>query len=186
MPRPSHRVLAVAFVTVIAALPARLAASAPHHEAGFSAAPGCGVERWAVKTLQDRPRLLRRQPTTVAHLVSLPRPAHLPATRLPFERHIFRVIAAVTLVRPEEDGDLHLVLKRGTKHLIAETPNAPACTGRATAYRKRQMASARRLVRLCPRARVTGVAFFDFLHGQTGVAPNGIELHPVLGFACLS
>jgi hypothetical protein len=48
------------------------------------------------------------------------------------------------------------------------------------------MASARRLVRLCPRARVTGVAFFDFLHGQTGVAPNGIKLHPVLEFACLS
>jgi len=37
-----------------------------------------------------------------------------------------------------------------------------------------------------PAARVTGVAFFDFLHGQTGVAPNGIELDPVLGFACLS
>jgi len=27
---------------------------------------------------------------------------------------------------------------------------------------------------------VTGVGFFDFLHGQTGVAPNGIELHPLL------
>ena len=27
---------------------------------------------------------------------------------------------------------------------------------------------------------VTGVAFFDTLHGQEGVAPNGIELHPVL------
>ncbi len=27
---------------------------------------------------------------------------------------------------------------------------------------------------------VTGVGFFDFLHGQTGVAPNGIELHSVL------
>jgi hypothetical protein len=27
---------------------------------------------------------------------------------------------------------------------------------------------------------ITGVAFFDKLHGQTGVAPNGIELHPVL------
>ena len=27
---------------------------------------------------------------------------------------------------------------------------------------------------------VTGVGFFDILHGQTGVAPNGIELHSVL------
>jgi hypothetical protein len=28
--------------------------------------------------------------------------------------------------------------------------------------------------------RVTGVGFFDRIHGQMGVAPNGIELHPVL------
>jgi hypothetical protein len=28
---------------------------------------------------------------------------------------------------------------------------------------------------------VTGVGFFDFEHGQNGVAPNAIELHPVLG-----
>ncbi len=27
---------------------------------------------------------------------------------------------------------------------------------------------------------VEGVGFFDFLHGQTGVADNGVELHPVL------
>jgi len=27
---------------------------------------------------------------------------------------------------------------------------------------------------------VVGVGFFDILHGQTGVAPNAIELHPVL------
>jgi hypothetical protein len=32
-------------------------------------------------------------------------------------------------------------------------------------------------------ATITGVGFFDLLHGQTGVAPNGIELHPVLGFS---
>jgi hypothetical protein len=44
---------------------------------------------------------------------------------------------------------------------------------------------ASRGARLCRRARVTGVALFDFLHGQTGVARNGIELHPVLAFVCL-
>jgi len=47
------------------------------------------------------------------------------------------------------------------------------------------MGVARAVVRVCARAVVTGVAFFDFLHGQTGVAPNGIELHPILGFRCL-
>ena len=32
------------------------------------------------------------------------------------------------------------------------------------------------------RVRVRGVGFWDEVHGQTGVAPNGIELHPVLSF----
>jgi hypothetical protein len=27
--------------------------------------------------------------------------------------------------------------------------------------------------------------FFDYNHGQTGVAPNAIELHPILAFRCL-
>jgi hypothetical protein len=31
-------------------------------------------------------------------------------------------------------------------------------------------------------ATITGIGFFDIDHGQTGVAPNAIELHPVIGF----
>ena len=31
-----------------------------------------------------------------------------------------------------------------------------------------------------PLVRITGVGFFDYIHGERGVAPNGIELHPVL------
>jgi hypothetical protein len=27
---------------------------------------------------------------------------------------------------------------------------------------------------------LTGIGFFDFNHGQLGVAPNAIELHPVI------
>jgi hypothetical protein len=27
-----------------------------------------------------------------------------------------------------------------------------------------------------------GVRFFDFPHGQTGIADNAVELHPVFGF----
>jgi hypothetical protein len=30
---------------------------------------------------------------------------------------------------------------------------------------------------------VTGLGFFDFAHGQRGVAPNAIELHPVISIA---
>ena len=70
--------------------------------------------------------------------------------------------------------------------MIAEAPDAPVCTPRAAALRKRQMSVARRAIRSCTRAAVTGVAFFDFFHGQTGVAPNDIELHPILRFSCLN
>jgi micrococcal nuclease len=69
--------------------------------------------------------------------------------------------------------------------MITESP-APTCDTRAYPKRQAQMAAARQALRICSRARVTGVAFFDFDHGQTGVAPNAIELHPILGFRCLS
>jgi hypothetical protein len=107
-------------------------------------------------------------------------------TRLPFERHIFSVIATVALVRHEADQDLHLVLREQISQMIAEAPNAPFCAPKATALRKRQMRQARMRVRVCARARVVGVAFWDYFQHQTGVAPNAIELHPILGFYCLS
>jgi hypothetical protein len=145
----------------------------------------CGVERWTVKTLQDRPRLLPPRPTTIHYLVTRPAPAVLPYTRLSFEHHIFTLVASVILIRPEDDGDLHVVLEEGHDDMITESPLS-ACAPRATPLRRRQMAQARKAIRYCRRARVTGVAFFDFPHGQTGVARNAIELHPILAFRCLS
>jgi hypothetical protein len=145
----------------------------------------CGVERWTVKTLQDRPVLIPAQKTTIAYLTSRTPPASLPSTRLPFERHIFTVTAAVVLIRHEDDDDFHVVLSDGRRTMITEAP-APECDSRAYPRRQTQMAAARQALRICPRARVTGVAFFDFEHGQTGVAPNAIELHPILGFRCLT
>lgn len=144
----------------------------------------CGLWRWMVKTLQDRPTLLPVQKVTVGYLTSRPAPPSLPSTRLPFERHVFQVSASVILVRHEADSDIHLVLQSGANQMIAEAP-LPACAPRATPLRRKQMGLARAAVRLCNRAVVTGVAFFDFQHGQTGVAPNAIELHPILAFRCL-
>jgi len=184
-PEPSRRVLLVLLVALIAAVVARVAAPASRQVTRW-AAP-CGFERWTVKTLQDRPRLLRVEPTTVAHLTSLPRPAHVTTRRLPFERHIYSVIASTTFQREESDQDYHVELRVGSRQMIAEAPNAPFCTPNATTYRKVQMRRARRRIRsYCSRAHVVGVASFDYNHGQTGIAPNAIELHPILGFTCLS
>jgi hypothetical protein len=120
----------------------------------------------------------------VGAAVVLRPPAHLPSTRLPFEHLVFRVYAAVIAIRAEEDGDLHVIVSEGGHTMITETPN-PGCTLGATPVLRAEMARARHAVRLCRRAVVTGVVLFDFLHGQDGVAPNGIELHPILSFRCL-
>jgi hypothetical protein len=101
------------------------------------------------------------------------------------ERHVYKVTAAVTLVRPEDDGDFHLVLRAGLLHMIAEAPS-PGCIARATPVRRGQMRAARAAVHVCGRSSITGVSFFDFNHGQIGVAPNAIELHPILRSSCLS
>jgi hypothetical protein len=176
--------MVVLLVLAASVVAARTAAPSPSRHFRYSAALACGVERWKVKTLQDRPRLLRRQDTMVGQLIARQRSAHLPATRLPFERHIFRVHAAVTTVIPEADSDLHLVIEDGANHMIAEAAS-PTCNAIATPARRLQMKNARTSARLCTNAVITGVAFWDFKHGQTGVAPNAIELHPILGFACL-
>jgi hypothetical protein len=75
--------------------------------------------------------------------------------------------------------------------MIAEVPD-PECAGAcasglgATYARVRQelldyLNSPQSTAR--PLVRITGVGFFDFIHGQRGVAPNGIELHPMLSVA---
>jgi hypothetical protein len=132
----------------------------------------CGSERWTIKTLQDRPRLIRAKPSTVANLTGLPRPTPFPTTRLPTERHIYSVVASVTLVRSEADQDLHLVLQDGPAHMIAESPTVPACTAKATAYRRKQMADARKVVRVCPKARVVGGTRSERLIGLPWVEMN--------------
>jgi hypothetical protein len=184
-----RQAVVVVIVALAAAVPAaRLKADSPTSgaTAETSRSTGtCSGERWTVKTLQDRPRLLPARKTTVHFLVTRPAPARLPDTRLPFERHVFTVTATVTLIIHPADGDLHMVLWSGGDHMIAEAPS-PSCLAGATPLRREQMTRARANVRICATARVTGVAFFDIKHGQPGVAPNAIELHPILAFACLS
>jgi hypothetical protein len=167
---------AAALLTIWLALPA----------GAISERTDCGTERLTVKTLQDRPALLPIQTTTIAALITQSKPSPLPGSRTPFELHQFRVTARVVRVHSEDDGDLHLVLQDAAGHtMIAEAPTA-ACNAGATAQRRQQMAQARAAVKVCGKAEIVGVAFFDFFHHQDGVAPNEIELHPILSFKCLA
>lgn len=155
----------------------------------------CGVERWSVKTGADpdaasidRTRVVS---TTVEELNALPKPASLPDnSRIsPTETTVYSVTATITVYKREDDSDYHVVLSSGGQTMIVELAD-PACVSsssplldeiraaRAAFDARLGTSTSFRTANL--QATITGVGFFDFLHGQTGVARNGIELHPVL------
>ena len=156
----------------------------------------CGVERWSVKTGTDADagliNLQSTTQTTIASLTSLPAPSTLPANNRiqPTETTVFQLHATLTEYKLEGDSDYHLVLGDGSGNtMISEIPS-PSCVGSSsTLLSGIQNARSEFDARYTTTSNfqnanvpvtITGVGFFDFLHGQTGVAPNGIELHAVL------
>lgn len=148
----------------------------------------CGVERWPVKTLLDDDRdsvSFNAEPTSIAALVSLPKPRESlrRRQRLTLERRTFRVRAILMAQSLQDDLDMHLVLADPSDRsmvLIAEIPDSSCALGSGQAH---AFAEARRAAKLLPigiEIEVTGIAFWDDEHGQSGSAPNGIELHPVI------
>ena len=112
------------------------------------------------------------------------------------ESTVSQVRARLVEAKVEDDSDIHLVIRdlTSTGTMIVEFPLA-ICAGGATAGAKTRMKNARNAFvaacgmpsdtsfeQLTGKATIPGIGFFDFLHGQTGVAPNGIELHPVVRF----
>lgn len=154
----------------------------------------CGVERWSVKTGTDSDagsvNLNSASPTTVATLVKLSAPQPIPPNSRvqPTETTLWTLSATLVEFKQENDSDYHLVLSDNTGNtMIAEIP-APNCVAAGSPFAA-EIASARSqfdsrfsagpsFQQVNVPVQITGVAMFDFLHGQTGVAPNGIELHP--------
>jgi hypothetical protein len=198
---------AAALVLVAAAIIVPLALLSPNRNRNESAstATSCGGKRWPVKTLADPAgpglRLDRVQATTIEALRRLPaRPGGESSRGDTVERTVYRVAARLVAAKViEDDSDIHLVIAdpKTDGPMIAELP-AFGCTVGATRQARLLMQRARvAFLNACgdpgtgayaeygrtSRATVTGLGFFDFLHGQRGVAPNAIELHPVIGFA---
>jgi len=156
----------------------------------------CGVERWSVKTSTDADagliNLQSTTQTTIASLTSLPAPTTLPANNRiqPTETTVFQLHATLTEYKLEPDSDYHLILSDGSGNTMISEIASPACVGSSSVLLPDiQNAHSEFDAQYTPTSSfqtanvpviVTGVGFFDFLHGQTGVAPNGIELHAVL------
>jgi hypothetical protein len=157
-----------------------------------------GEERWDVKTLQDADaNSVKKTPskTSVETLTKKTRPAqvgqHTP--RFAAEKKTYTVLAIVKEYFTEADGDIHIVLQDVNDPgitMIAEMPDYTCDKVTGSSYvskfkqAKDNFKSYRKTELVGHKFFFTGVAFFDLTHGtaQRGVAPNGIELHPVLNF----
>ena len=166
-----------------------------------AAAPSCGkpVSRWSVKTGTDadasRVDQTQRSPTTIAQMITLPKPAHRPLDQrlATTETTVFAIDATLTQFGRETDSDYHLVISDANGvTMIVEIP-LPACVlgpsplkpgiEAARAAFEREYGQVKGGVKDAkpPRSvHVVGVGFFDKAHHGKGSADNGIELHPVL------
>ena len=108
----------------------------------------------------------------------------------PWETTQWVINATLTQYKLESDSDYHLVLQDASGlTMIVEIPS-PTCVGAGSPFfagiqNSRSKFDARFTATTSFQTanipvQIKGVGMFDFLHGQTGVAPNGIELHPVL------
>ena len=160
----------------------------------------CGVERWSIKTGSDSAVgqvNLTPQDSSIAALRGIAVPAGFGANS-PREVYSgspelqnFRLTnVTLTQYKLENDSDYHLILRDGAGNtMIAEIPYPGCLTGSSWTTQitnSRNAFDAKYAVTTSfqtanDTVTVTGVGFFDVLHGQTGVAPNGIELHAVLG-----
>src|SRR5438445_12015652 len=156
----------------------------------------CGVERWSVKTGTDPDanliNLSNTTTTTIASLTALPAPNPVPLNSRvrPTETTVFSITATLSVYKREDDSDYHLVISDGNGNTMISEIADPQCVGagspllpgiqnaRAEFEARLRATTSFKTANLA--VTVTGVGFFDFKHGQTGVAPNAIELHPVL------
>lgn len=161
----------------------------------------CGKERWPIKTGTDADSnlvdLTVHHVTKIATMRSWTAPYPIPKERrvTPYEFEVWQLDALLTDYKIENDpdtgdSDYHLVLKdKSGDTMIAEIPsptcvdeNSPFHAGveRARAQFDAKLHATGDFQDAELPVRVVGVGFFDFPHNQRGVAPNGIELHPVL------
>jgi len=154
------------------------------------------VERWSVKTGTDADvglvNLNSSTATTIANMRAFTAPNPIPANNRvsPAETTVWVINATMTMFKLESDSDYHIVIQDAAGNtMITEIP-LPSCVGagspflsgiqNARAKFDAQFNVTTTFQTVSVPVQIVGVGMFDFLHGQTGVAPNGIELHPVL------
>jgi hypothetical protein len=163
--------------------------------------PTCGVERWSVKTGTDPDAGLVNLGSPISGVIEnlglIPAPPDPPGPPLnarvaPTETTVWVVNGTLTFYKKESDVDYHIVVQDNSlpAHTIVTEIPSPACVGPTSPFGPAVASARAKFDARFPGVngffqtanipvQIKGVGFFDFIHGQTGVAPNGIELHPV-------
>lgn len=160
--------------------------------------PCGGVSRWDVKTLTDKDASLINKKaihTTITDLIKFDpgKSIRLKTPRFGIEFNTYEITCKIKYWIREDDGDLHLVLvdvKDSTKTMIGEIPNL-SCDSIAVKTNKNNknfVSAEQEFLKYALKKhmvkdgvyQVKGIGFFDKKHGQKGLAPNGIEIHPIL------
>lgn len=173
---------------------------------------GCPIARYPVRFGRDNDAdlvdLSTSTPTTVEAMRSWPSPGILPpANRIsPYETTVLSLEATLVEYQQErslEGSDYRLVLADESGGTIIAKISSPDCAAQESGEPGSDLPESRFLpgitssraefaARLSPtttversniHVRVMAIGMFDTLSGQTGEAPNGIQLCPVLGIS---
>lgn len=165
--------------------------------AAFESQGNCGgVDRHDVKTLQDTGlKHIKFVPiqSTVGNLRLLTHIIKIGnnTPRFGAEFNCYQIDCRIREYRIEDDGDVHLVLvdiKDSSKTIIGEIPDINCDKIKTSKFIKNFVNAHMEFENFSLSHHkvkegiytITGVCFFDKVHGQLGVAPNGIELHPIM------
>ena len=159
----------------------------------------CTGERWNVKAGIDADAsLVNLSAVTTASiqsLVSLSKPTNLPDNNRiqPTETTTWRLSATLIKYVKSYDADYHIVFQDSAgRTMIGEIPD-PGCISPSSTFRSgiiharaqfdAMFTATSTFMTASVPVVITGVGFFDYNEGQEGIAPNGIELHPIIDIA---
>jgi hypothetical protein len=182
------------FALIFLAAGAAAATAAGRHTSAPNASR-CGGALWRLKTFSDLDRGkvdLDAQQTSIGAIRERKGPGRLPTRRVTaFQLHAWEVPGQVTSFKLDPTGAIRLQLYDDGAYLDAVIP-APSCLSGKTRARADIAAAWHAFTAKCGRATpnwqsfggilvVRGIGFWSGSHPLRGAAPNGAELHPVIG-----
>lgn len=169
------------------------------HTCCIAVAQDCGIERWKIKSLSDADTVFVNftsiKKSSVHEQVNLTAPIGKLGSRLASEVTNYSIDCYIIGFKKEDDKDIHIIIEDiNTDETMVIEIVSPDCKDVQNTSRKEQMknlliwfnnniGTPRTTFTFLNKHKlvtITGIGFWDNLHGQKGMAENGREIHPVL------